>query len=102
VHHAEGGGGGLAERGMWHNGGKAPAPSAHESYGGRQRSGNAKGKGVGERRLAGGLARRVGPKRRERRRERGGEADGWDQLRVGPAGRERRERALTGGPAGFK
>jgi hypothetical protein len=39
---------------------------------------------------------------RRRRRERGGEADGWDRLRVGPAGREARERALTCGPAGFK
>jgi hypothetical protein len=39
---------------------------------------------------------------REEKRERGGEAIGWDRLGVGPAGRERRERAVTGGPALFK
>jgi hypothetical protein len=44
----------------------------------------------------------VGPSHRERRRrERGGEVDGWDWLGVGPAGRERRERALPGGPLGL-
>jgi hypothetical protein len=31
----------------------------------------------------------------------GREGDRWDWLRVGPAGRERRERALTGGPWGL-
>jgi hypothetical protein len=36
------------------------------------------------------------------RKRRGGEADVWDHLGVGPAGREGRERALTGGLAGFK
>jgi hypothetical protein len=39
---------------------------------------------------------------REEKRERGGEADGRDRPGVGPASRERRERVLTGGPAGFK
>jgi hypothetical protein len=39
---------------------------------------------------------------REEKRERGGEAIEWDRLGVGPAGRERRARAVTGGPALFK
>jgi hypothetical protein len=33
--------------------------------------------------------------------KKGREGDRWDRLRVGPAGRERRERALTGGPLGL-
>jgi hypothetical protein len=50
-----------------------------------------------------GPVRRVGPSCRERRRWEGErEADGWDRLGVGPAGRERSERMLTRGPAGFK
>jgi hypothetical protein len=33
--------------------------------------------------------------------KKGREGDRWDRLRVGPSGRERRERALTGGPLGL-
>jgi hypothetical protein len=39
---------------------------------------------------------------RERRWEGEREADGQDRLGLGPAGRERRDRMLTRGPAGFK
>jgi hypothetical protein len=55
---------------------------------------------VGEGRLVGGPARRAAQPQREEG-GRGGEADGWDRLGVGPTGRERRERALTRGHVGF-
>jgi hypothetical protein len=44
-----GGVGGLTGRGMWHGGGRAPAPVARESGGGGQRSGGVGGRGVGKR-----------------------------------------------------
>jgi hypothetical protein len=56
---------------------------------------------VGEGRLVGGPARRAAQPQREEEGGRGGEADGWDRLGVGPTGRERRERALTRGHVGF-
>jgi hypothetical protein len=60
-HHAEEGGRGLAGCDMWCGGGRALVPAARESGGGAQRSGRAASRGVGEGRLAGGLAKRSGP-----------------------------------------
>jgi hypothetical protein len=94
VHHAEGGGGGLAGRDMWHGGGRSPAPAAHESGGDGQRSGGAGGRGVGEGgwqvgRLGGwGPAIEREEEGREEERLMGGTGSGWDPL-AGRGGRER-------------
>jgi hypothetical protein len=49
--------------------------------------------------LAGGPPGEWGPVAEGEKK--GREGDRWDRLGVGPAGRERRERALTGGPWGL-
>jgi hypothetical protein len=49
--------------------------------------------------LAGGPPGEWGPMAEVEKK--GREGDRWDRLRVGPTGRERRERALIGGPLGL-
>jgi hypothetical protein len=68
-------------------------PGGRRAHGapGRERERDAK--------LAGGPPREWGPVVEGEKK--GREGDRWDRLGVGPAGRERRERALTGGPRGL-
>jgi hypothetical protein len=73
-----GGVGGLAGRGMWRGGGRAPAPAARESGEGGQQSGGAGGREVGRERRRG---RRVGTASGGTRwHGEEGEAAGWDWL----------------------
>jgi hypothetical protein len=81
---------------MWHGGGRAPVPAARESSGGGQREAREWGSEAG--RWAGsewGPTAEREEEGREEERPTGGTGSG------GPAGRERRERALTGGPLGL-
>jgi hypothetical protein len=100
--------GGVRLGGVWRKmeGGPTMAQGARRRWhrpgsGGAGRAAGARRTGKRERdaKLAGGPPGEWGPAAEGEKK--GQEGDRWDWLGVGPASRERRERALTGGPLGL-